>query len=67
MTSDLSPPAVRGRGHQSVVMATDRASVDLWVAEVFAGELGLVSELLLDPAGQRSEVRSPVCSSVPTP
>lgn len=29
------------------------ASVDLWVAEVLPGELGLVSEFLLDPAGRR--------------
>ena len=33
----------------------DGALVDLWVTEVFAGKLGLVSKLLLNPAGQRSQ------------
>lgn len=67
MTSDLSPPAVGGEVISQLSWrqtgSQDGALVDLWVAVVFAGELGLGSELLLDPAGQRSEVRSPVCLS----
>lgn len=55
--------ASRVTGCQSVVMMAVRKAglVDFRVAEVSASELGLVSELLLDPAGQRSQ-RSDVSS-----
>lgn len=65
MTSDLSPPALGGeRLHRSPGVSQlsqrrkgrqDGALVDLRVTEVSAGELGLVSKLLLDPAGQRPQ------------
>lgn len=62
MTSDLSPQwrgeRRRFRFHQLSRQQTGRqdgASVDLWVAEFLASKLGLVSELFLDPTGQRSQ------------
>lgn len=72
MTSNLLPPVEGVRAFwvircQSVATATARqhgALVDLWVAEVFASELGFGSKLLLNPVNQRSWLTLLFCLKV---
>lgn len=61
VTSDLSAllrgheMSVSCQGNRQALRHRTQTSVDLWVAEVFTSELGLVPKLFLDSKGQRSQ------------